>query len=889
MMKISRLLALSITPTILPVFAFQASHFETPAGTRPAMRGPATSILPGGRLITPLGRQLKTGPGPFGLAISPGGKAATANLGPERLSMTVAAQDKSGAWLLRNFLNSPPPRPGVIDKEKDEWRSTFMGVAFAGEKLIWVSEGNSGRVRQIDAETGDRRKLIDLNQPGAMDTFTGDLAYDAPHGVLYVADQANFRLVAVDTKKGRVLSSVKVGRLPFAVTLSPDGLTAYVTNVGVFEYSVIPGATTASAQETGLPFPAFGFPSEDAVRGARRARPAGEVAVPGLGEANVRESNSVCFVDVTNPAAMKVSAFVRTGRPFAADTAGGSSPSGVLATAGQVYVSNAHDDSITIIDAKTREVQGEIQLSVPRLEKLRGVMPLGMAIDSASGWLLAAEAGINAIGVIDIRTRAVLGHLPVGWFPTRVAVQEGTVYVTNAKGQGTGPNLPGREYFMDNSGLVDILRRGTLSIFPLPTAGELAHHTETVMKAAGFTPVPGVAPAVPPDIRYVVLIVKENRTFDEVFGDLYTAANGGVTGMLQLARFGVNGYANGSGSRLSLNKVSVTPNHHAMAARWAISDNFYADSEVSVDGHHWLVGNYPDAWTETSLMSAYAGEKDFRLESPGRRAFAQSNSSVHPEEIQEGGTLWHHLERNHISFRNFGEGFEMAGNVEEAGEKPTGARLLTNVPMPDPLYRNTSRTYPGFNMNIPDQYRADQLIAELNEKYIKTGQELPRFLFIHLPNDHMSPKPRTADGYPYPASFVADNDFALGRIVEYFSHSPWWKQMAIFVTEDDAQGGRDHVDSHRTVLMGIGPWFRRNWALHRNSSFPGLLKTIFRILDIPPLNLYDATATDLSEAFTDKPDFSSYAVQPLDPRLFVPANAKESTDAKETPVRMDRP
>jgi YVTN family beta-propeller protein len=869
--------------------AFQASHYETPAGNRPPIRSRSNSILPGGRVIAPLGKQFKTGPGPFGLALSSAGKIATANLGPERLSMTVLQMDKKGVWLIHNFLNKRPARESGPDPDKDEWRSTFMGVAFAGEKQIWVSEGNSGRVRLIDAETGERRRLVDLNQESVRDTFAGDLAYDAAHGILYVTDQANFRVVAVDTRKGRVVSSVKVGRLPFAIALAPDGETAYVTNVGVFEYQPIPGASKSNARETGLPFPAFGFPSGDAAGGAMRQREAGEVKVPGLGDPNLRESNSVCILDVSNPAAMKVSDFVRTGRPFGPDAQGGSSPSGVLAAAGEIYISNAHNDSITVIDAKTRTVQAEIPIAVPGLEKLRGVMPLGMAFDAASGWLLVAEAGINAIGVIDVKTRTVLGHLPAGWFPTRVAIQDGSVYVTNAKGEGTGPNLPGREFYQDGTGLVDVLRRGTVSIYPLPSRTELDKLTQTVWHANGFLPSPGVPAKIPEAIKYVVLIVKENRTFDEVFGDLGTASNGPVAGIRQLARFGTSGYADGGGTRLSLQKVNVTPNHHAMAARWTVADNFYADSEVSVDGHHWLVGNYPDSWTETSLMSAYAGQKDFRLTAPGRLLFAESDSSVHPEEIQEGGTLWHHLERNHISFHNFGEGFELAGVVEDAGEKPTGARLLTNVPMPDPLYRNTSRTYPGFNMNIPDQYRADQLIAELNEKYLKTGQELPRFLFIHLPNDHMSPKPRPADGYPFTASFVADNDYALGRIVDYLSHSPWWREMAVFVTEDDAQGGRDHIDSHRTLLMGIGPYFRQNYAVHRNTSFPGLLKTIFRILGAPPLNLYDASAADLSEAFTDTPDFSSYAVQPADARLFVPANAKEPVDSKEPPVRMDRP
>jgi hypothetical protein len=203
------------------------------------------------------------------------------------------------------------------------------------------------------------------------------------------------------------------------------------------------------------------------------------------------------------------------------------------------------------------------------------------------------------------------------------------------------------------------------------------------------------------------------------------------------------------------------------------------------------------------------------------------------------------------------------------------------------LYRNTSREYPGFNMNIPDQFRADQFIHEMQEKYERGGQALPRFLFIHLPNDHMA-ETRPGDGYPFHASFVADNDYALGRIMEYLSNSPWWKEMAVFITEDDAQGGRDHIDSHRTLLLAAGPYVKRQYVSHIHASFPGLLKTVFRILGVPPLNLYDASASDLADCFTSSPDLTPFHVLPIDKRLFDPAAAKEPLHPKPSP-RMDDP
>ena len=556
----------------------------------------------------------------------------------------------------------------------------------------------------------------------------------------------------------------------------------------------------------------------------------------------------------------------------------------------RVFISNSHNDSITVLDSRTNAIAGEILIRIPGLEAFRGVLPMGMAYNAATGWLLVAEAGINAVGVIDAKQLRMLGHIPAGWFPTRIAIDRDTVYVANARGQGTGPNPAPRPHGDGgDGGFVNTFHRGTASVFPVPDAAALQKSTLIVLQANGFIPHATAPAPIPSAIRHVVLIVKENRTFDEVFGDITQAANGPVAGLPDLARFGASGYVNGEGKRLSLEGINVTPNHHAMAQRWSIGDNFYADSEISVDGHHWLVGAYPDVWTETSLMAQSTGQKDFRLPTtaPGRLLFAESNSSVHPEEQTEAGTIWHHFERHHISFRNFGEGFELAGVDEGRGLKPTGARFLTNMPMPDPLYRNTSREYPMFNMNIPDQFRAGQLIKEIEERYQKGGEQFPRFMFIHLPNDHMA-NARPDDGYPFRESFVADNDYALGRIVEFLSHSPWWREVAIFITEDDAQGGRDHIDSHRTVLMGVGPYFKKNYASHVNSSFPGLLKTIFRLLGLPPLNLFDATASDLSDCFTDTPDFAPYQALPIDNRLFEPDKAREPLDPKPSP-RMDDP
>ncbi|MGH9453386.1 MAG: phosphoesterase, partial [Terriglobia bacterium] len=195
-------------------------------------------------------------------------------------------------------------------------------------------------------------------------------------------------------------------------------------------------------------------------------------------------------------------------------------------------------------------------------------------------------------------------------------------------------------------------------------------------------------------------------------------------------------------------------------------------------------------------------------------------------------------------------------------------------PMPEVLFENTSRSYPTFNTNISDQYRLKQFENEFNLRYASGKDPLPQFLFIWLPDDHTA-DPRPADGYPYRASYVADNDLALGKLVELFSHSIYWKDMAIFVTEDDAQSGTDHVDAHRSILMTISPYARPGVS-HVHTSMMSLLKTIDLILNLPYLNQYDAAATDLSDCFTATPDFTPYVALPPDLRIFDPSRVNET-------------
>ncbi|MGA2157553.1 MAG: hypothetical protein ABSH37_24355, partial [Bryobacteraceae bacterium] len=381
--------------------AISAQSYTAPAGDRPALRRSGPSILPGGRIVAPLGEEYSTGPGAFAIAVSASGKTVvTADGGPFHYSFTVLERaSRDARWQVSQAV-APP----LGQSSPPTWRGVSTGIALAGDHAIYLAEGESGRVILFDS-TAEPRRVFDLNQAGFTDSFTGDLALDVARGILYVADQANFRIAAIDVRSHPMLGpmrsryvvgSVRVGRLPFSIALAPDAHKLYVANCGMFEYRALAGAP-----ETGLSFPAFGFPSAEAVRGVKLDG----IEAPGLGDSNAREANSVAVVDVTNPAAMKVDAFVRTGLDFGGAVRGGSGPAGILAAAGRVFVSNANDDSITILDPATNRIETEIPIRIPGLDGLRGVIPIGLAYHEASGWLLVAEAGINAVGVIDVRER----------------------------------------------------------------------------------------------------------------------------------------------------------------------------------------------------------------------------------------------------------------------------------------------------------------------------------------------------------------------------------------------------------------------------------------------------------------------------------------------------
>jgi YVTN family beta-propeller protein len=812
--------------------ALGQSYFP-PAGIRPAKAGWDASILPGGRIIAPTGEQYPAGAGPFGLALSESGNTlVSANVGPGDASLTILTLAKT--WALQQLAAGTPNEPGG----SSGWRSVSMGIAFSGERAVFVSEGASGRVALVDLDSGERRRAIDINQGGYPGSFSGDLALDPVRNVLYVADLTHARIAVVDARSRQVLASAGTGWRPFVLTLSPDRRTLYVANAGMFHYQ-----TLASR----LFFPPFGFPSTAAGEGVQITSGPEIVKVPGLGDPNGPEANSVCVIDVSVPAMPKTEAFIRTGRPLGATVHSGSSPSGIAATADRVYVANAAQDSISVIDARRRQVINEIPIRIPALPHLRGVIPIGLAYHEKTGWLLVAEAGLNAVGVIDTHTGEVLGHIPAGWYPTRVLVARDTVFVANMLGAGTGPNAISTPYGLRL--LAGEPDRGSISIYRLPPTDSLAASTAFVLRADGFIAGLRPSPVIPNGIRHLVLIIKTGQPFDQVLGDLTDTGNGSVLANPALAHLGRSGSADGGQERLSLHGVNLTPNLHAIAGRWSLYDNFYADSSQSATGQHWLAGSYPLAWTAFSLAAGLTGARDMT-----------------PEDRVENGTIWAHLAEHNTSFYNFGGWLGIAGAIPEQ-TSPTALGFTTNMPLPEELYMATSRSYPGWNPHLRDTERADRFVHEIDERFVRTGEDLPQLISLYLPNDGVSQRDSQA-GYPYAESFVADNDLALGRVVAYLSKTRWWRSMTVMITEDSAQDGADHIDSHRTVLICAGPWAKRRWVSHTNSSFPGLIKTIEEVFRLPVHNLFDASAASLSGCFTSEPDFTGYTDIRPDARVY---------------------
>jgi YVTN family beta-propeller protein len=850
------------------------SYLHAPAIDAYAKHDPdGITILPNGRYIKPEGTHIPIARFPYGLTMSRDGKklfVASDGVGQ------ILTDWQSGTPKIA--LLTPPPQPGG---QRHKHLNTG-GADFSPDgKLLYWSSGESGGLYIYDTEATKLLAEIPLNVETAgkqfEDSYAVDIKVSEDGRYVYCADVANFRLVIVDTTERRVVGSTPVGRYPYALAVSGDRV--FVANIGLFEYSAVPPPTDGKSDPRGLTRPPFAYPSREARDGVEfEGR-----KIPGLGEDNGPLSYSVTRVDVSNPQSPKVLSHWKTGLLVHAPsdngtTVGGSAPNYLVVSGNSLFVSNGNNDMIDRFDLSSGKLLVKRRIvPSPLVARLRGVGPAGMAVSPDGTKLYVTESGINAIAVLDARTLQVRGHIPTAWYPYRIAVSPEGKHLAciSFKGFGNGPAGP-RAVKDSYSDL-----RGVLGVFDDPSDAALKDMSTRVLeyngivnreadRAAMSTPIiPGIPGRVSKEIKYVVFITKENHTFDTIFDRIPGSQNDP-----SLLRWGLHQTIREDGQP-TLEDVGVMVNHNALARAFTVSDNFYMEPEASGVGHRWLMGVQPNNLMQMTYSVGWGFKKDSTA--PGRRYSMGSNGSLIPEDYPEAGSMWDHLGRHQISFRNYGEGFEFPGVDEDKDESPTGAREVVNVPMPKILYDNTDFGFPIFNMNIPDQYRAHWFMQDIEKRYLHGGMKFPSFINITLCNDHgTSPKPER--GYPYVASWMADNDLALGRVVEFLSHTPYWKHMAIFVTEDDAGGEPDHIDKQRSVMLIISPWAKRGYVSHRHTTILSMHRTLYEIFGLPSLNMFDALANDFSDSFTTKPDFHPYTVVPVDKRVFDPEKAKDPKD-----------
>jgi len=869
-------------------------RFAAPAGDDYVIRDPkGKTIIPNGRFLTPLGQTFLVAPHPYGLILSRDGSiAVTANSGTNPLSVTILKDIHSPNPIIRQIPPSANTDKGILE-------SVFMGIAISHDnQTVYAAGGQTNSIYLFDTHTGKSKGKIDCSaktqNANYLHGYLGDMVLSDDGRWLFIVDQIGFRVAVVDVLAKKYVASCPVGRYPFGIALSRDGKAIYVANVGMYQYDQIWKKKGGEWKPTSIRKPPFGYQTEEAEKGIVND----SMLIPGLGPVHADEAFSVWTLNVANPREPRVVSKMKTGHRIGdivegIPAVGGSSPNSIVAAGDYVFISNGSNDNVTVLDAASNNILDHIKLvPEPGLAALRGIIPFGLAVSPDEKRVYVAEAGINAIGVIDVASRKVLGHIPTAWFPAKLKISPDgrKLIISNAKGFGSGPN--GGQNFQPGpqGSYIGSLMAGAVQVLDIPEDADLPELTRKV-RENNFRSVPAkddrlqnrrnhpvpLFPGQPSSqIRHIVFISKENRTYDDIFGQ-----NPKGRGDSTLAPFGRGVTVTNKKGTKSVPDVTVMPNHLFLADRFAISDNFYVDADVSADGHRWLANTYPNEWVEATTPANYGSNRNYRENSPapGNLGINGAAGAIFPEDYNEAGSMWDHLHRHGKSFFNFGFGvmFEPADYPET--QKYGGILHKANFPMPTPLQERTSYDYPTYNMAIPDQFRITVFEKEFNEKWGPGKDSLPAMLTVIVPNDHGSGE-RPEAGYPFKESYMADNDLAIGRIVEFLSHTPYWKNMLIVITEDDAQGGTDHIDAHRSVLMAISPYARKGHVSHTHTSFGSIFKTFWQILGIPYLNQYDAAASDLGDMLTDKPDFTPYRAVPVDQRIFDPQLALDPFDEK---------
>ncbi len=789
-MPIHRLAVLSLIPCLFISTSLQISFAQASKKTAAARTLPGTTtrstLLPNGWKLTPEGTQIPVSDLPLNMVLS-----------------------NDGRYLLVTTNGNGDQTINVIDLNTNQStqnvsvRKSWLGLAFAPDgKRFFVSGGDDNEVMIFDFAGGkateagkiilgsaDYHKLDERGRAEARRTGLGEFAFPAgiavsPDGTrLYVAENLAHKVAVVDLTGQRVVTKVAVGEYPYDCEVSSDGKRVYVSNWG---------------------------------------------------------SQTIAVIDTTNNQVIK-------------EIQAGDHPNDLELTRDgrTLYCANANSNTVSVIDtAQMKEIEAISTALHPKSPI--GSTPNAVGLSPDEKTLYIANADNNNVAIVDVAKRGkgeIEGFIPTGWYPTSVRVSKDgkRIFVANGKGVAGAANPRGPQPIKArdrDTQYIGSMLKGTVSMINLPAKAKLAGltrdvyanspYTDELLKAARAprekTAIP-VRIGDPSPIKHVIYVIKENRTYDQVLGDMKEG-----TGDPSLCLFGED----------------VTPNHHALAREFVLLDNFYVDAEVSADGHNWSMGAYATDYVEKTWPTQYSRR--------GRTYDYEGSKKI---SRPTRGYIWDYCARAGISYRSYGE-FVGVRDVKigggGGGEAATASALKAqreNYTSEDALQGHFSPTFPPYNLEISDNTRIDRWLEEFRE-YEKNGK-LPQFQIVRIGNNHTQ---GTRPGVPTPRAYVADNDLALGRLVEAVSNSKYWATTAIFVLEDDAQNGPDHVDAHRSIAFVVSPYTKRKFVDSTMYTTSGMLRTMELILGLPPMSQYDAAATPMYNSFTAKADPTPFKHRP---------------------------
>ena len=789
------------------------------ATTAPVGHNGDVLVTPVNQIITPAGMQVGL-PGirPNALALSPDGRLlVTAGLTHELVVLDPA----SGKILQQVALPSgrvlePSPLTAAILGADEKAQLSFTGLKFSpdGTRLYFANVSGDVKVFSVSRDHQIAPlfsiALPPADAPERANEIPAGLAVSADGKKLYVAGNLSNRLIELDAATGNVLRLWNVGVAPFDVVLCENKI--YVSNWGGRR------------------------PDADSVTG-----PAGRGTLVRVDERSIASEGSVTVIslDGTNQSE------ILTGRH-----------AGALALSPDekfLVAANAGSDTLSVIDTRTDKIVETICVRQNPGDPF-GAQPDALAFDRSGKKLFVGNGTQNAVAMFQFKPgeSKLLGLIPVGWFPGAIAYDAGRkqICVANLKSIGNKKQMAG-DGLGDGFGFNTKQYAGSLSLVTVPSKRELAAFTQTALANLRYpllaqaklpprknqiaVPVPERA-GEPSVFRHVIYIIKENRTYDQVLGDV-ASGNGDAN----LCAFG----------------ETVTPNEHKLVRDFALLDNTYCCGILSADGHNWADSGIATDYIEREFAGWPRSYPAGGFGDSGRDALAYSpagfiwnDALAHGKTVGDFGEYtsdskrWKDTARQgKISFldcyRDFTGGSNAIAYACEPDIEALRPFMMTNTI--------------GWDLDVPDVWRAEQFVRSL--KKFEAADNLPNLVILWLPNDHTS---GTKAGSPTPAAQVADNDLAMGRIVEAVSHSKFWTNTCIFAVEDDPQDGWDHVSGYRTTAYVVSPFTKRHAVVSTQYNQTSLLRTMELMLGLPPMNQFDATATPMFDCFTNTPDFTAY-------------------------------